>query len=478
MLPIYMYPQSSSPKPSHPLAARAIKAAQTGGAADSSEMEDQPSILRPIPRRAWDLINPTTTTSCCSSEVSTAAPPSTESGSSSGPKTTTTTTTTTTTKATPPSRTPSVLNLTSSTLFGIYAPASYGGDIKDEQSATPWGVGTQTPIHGRQTSLPETLLFEAQRPRLQRAASSAAAATRHGAAGAGAGGAGGAPRRNLLLRTMLLFLFGVAYGVIITHLHDEQHLAPVQIDSLNRYDWPYLVFWGFAGVGLGSLLPWIDRRWETQPRNKHQQHQRRPGSAAAEPGKQTARRKVSARINGDDDDDDDDDHQHVELDSSFAAPLTGPLFNGDWNPVVRSIGAFVGIAFAIRKLPWQSTLQVSLTLALVNPVLWYIIDRSKPGFFLSALVGVTGTALLFSINPDIVPVPAHAHASTATLSPPPLAASPSANNNQTGGTSGAAWHGVGLVDSIGVGTWIASVLFCSCVCFGNIGRRLALRTSA
>ncbi len=29
-------------------------------------------------------------------------------------------------------------------------------------------------------------------------------------------------------------------------------------------------------------------------------------------------------------------------------------------------------------------------------------------------------------------------------------------------------------ERVGAATWIASVLFCSCVCFGNIGRRLAL----
>ena len=29
-------------------------------------------------------------------------------------------------------------------------------------------------------------------------------------------------------------------------------------------------------------------------------------------------------------------------------------------------------------------------------------------------------------------------------------------------------------EQIGVVTWIASVLFCSCVCLGNIGRRLAI----
>ena len=32
-------------------------------------------------------------------------------------------------------------------------------------------------------------------------------------------------------------------------------------------------------------------------------------------------------------------------------------------------------------------------------------------------------------------------------------------------------------ESIEGGIWILSVLFCSCVCFGNIGRRLALSGS-
>ncbi len=48
-----------------------------------------------------------------------------------------------------------------------------------------------------------------------------------------------------------------------------------------------------------------------------------------------------------------------------------------------------------------------------------------------------------------------------------------------GGLLGAVWleaKGLGVsAESVGVGTWIASVLFCSCVCFGNIGRRLGGR---
>ncbi len=112
-----------------------------------------------------------------------------------------------------------------------------------------------------------------------------------------------------------------------------------------------------------------------------------------------------------------------------------------------------------RKLPWQSTLQVSLTLALVNPVLWYLIDRSKPGFIFSAVVGIAGTFVLLKINPNVVPSPA--------LQPRKLTLANVSSHDVR--TDSFISH-----ESIGVWTWIASVLFCSCVCFGNIGRRLAL----
>lgn len=123
----------------------------------------------------------------------------------------------------------------------------------------------------------------------------------------------------------------------------------------------------------------------------------------------------------------------------------------DWTLVIRSIGAFIGIALAIRRLPWESTLQASLTLALVNPVLWYSVDRSKPGFVLSTIIGIAGTAIALLINPNMVPSPAP---------------------NAVGGLHRSA----GLIsnESIAVSTWIASVLFCSSVCFGNIGRMLSL----
>ena len=79
---------------------------------------------------------------------------------------------------------------------------------------------------------------------------------------------------------------------------------------------------------------------------------------------------------------------------------------------------------------------------------------------LSAIVGIGGTAICLGVNPNMVPAPA---------------AQPSTYPNAT---STPYQHGgkVSLIstESIGVETWIASVLFCSSVCFGNIGRRLAV----
>lgn len=103
-----------------------------------------------------------------------------------------------------------------------------------------------------------------------------------------------------------------------------------------------------------------------------------------------------------------------------------------------------------RRLPWQSTLQVSLTLALVNPVIWYLVDRSRTGFALASVVSFCGAAALLVSSPEIIP-------------------SPTTPNSQSNVIFGAGLS----YESIGVATWIPSVLFCSCICFGNLGRRLS-----
>lgn len=348
-------------------------------------------------------------------------------------------------------RTRSILNLTSSTLFGIYAPS---GSPKDG-SSTPWGIGSETlALKPVVDDNKPPLLGAYDKPHLHRRPSHPHLTMRN-------------YYIPFVARTILLFLFGVAYGTIVTHLHDNQNIAPVKVEGIDRHTWRYLVFWGVAGVVLGRLLPWIDIFWERTLGEKDDGVESWPAPEDARPQE-------------------DSDDESGRLNSRFESVL-----GADWTPAVRSIGAFVGIAFAIvralfgswigftnppkrlrlhlltgpqRKLPWQSTLQVSLTLAMVNPALWYLIDRSKPGFIVSTVVGVAGTAFLLGINPNMVPAPP---------TPSPRAYAPPTANTTSRHDSG---FRVQLMsnETIAVSTWVASVLFCSSVCFGNIGRRLAL----
>ncbi|KAI4228318.1 MAG: hypothetical protein L6R36_001748 [Xanthoria steineri] len=325
-------------------------------------------------------------------------------------------------------RTRSILNLTSSTLFGIYAPS---GSPKDG-SSTPWGTGSETlALKPVVDDNKPPIIGAYDKPHLHRRPSHPHLTMRN-------------YYLPFVARTILLFLFGVAYGTIVTHLHDNQNIAPVKVEGIDRHTWRYLVFWGVAGVLLGRLLPWIDIFWERTVGEKDDGVEPWPAPEDARPPE-------------------DSDDESGRLNSRFESVL-----GADWTPAVRSIGAFVGIAFAIRKLPWQSTLQVSLTLAMVNPALWYLIDRSKPGFLVSAVVGVAGTAFLLGLNPNMVPAPP---------TPSPRAHAPLTVNTTSRHDSDFRVHLMSN-ETIAVSTWVASVLFCSSVCFGNIGRRLALdRTS-
>ena len=126
-------------------------------------------------------------------------------------------------------------------------------------------------------------------------------------------------------------------------------------------------------------------------------------------------------------------------------------------------------------------MQVSLTLALVNPFLWYLIDRSKPGFVLSSAVSTAGTALLLllSLSPEMMMVPSslgHGHGHLHEHNPNASSAAKGGGlhySSSDGNTSFSVHQ-----ETIETGVWMLSVLFCSSVCFGNIGRRLALGKSA
>ena len=193
-----------------------------------------------------------------------------------------------------PSRAHSIMNLTSSTLLGIYSPTGYQYD-RDEPS-TPWGTGTETPSH---THVRPSAYRKMSTPHPSPLSTPALIF-------------------SLGLRSITLFGLGMLYGLLVRHLHDDRQLAPFQVEGIIKpsHDWRYLAFWGVAGVALGSLLPWVDTLWED----------------GAEDARSTGIKRSTSP-----------DGEVEELDSSG-------IFGADWTPVVRSVGAFVGIAFAIVNL--------------------------------------------------------------------------------------------------------------------------------
>jgi len=206
-----------------------------------------------------------------------------------------------------PKRSRSLLQLMSSSLFGIYDPL----EMSDPHIPEP---------HSRAELLGDE----------KEEAAAAAAEKKHLFLGP--------------VRLLVLFVFGVGYGLLVTHLHDNNALVAVKFD-LHKDEPIYLAIWGFIGILLGSLLPAVDYAFA------HEQQRTR----------------------------------------------------ADWNEIVQCVGAFLGIAWGVRKLAWGSTMEASLTLTLLNPALWYLIDRSLTGFVLAALTGVTGTCCLMFLFPGILP---------------------------------------------------------------------------
>lgn len=262
----------------------------------------EPSLLRPIPLRAFEL-------AAASAESSAPPTPPLDSSSSSSyheqrPSK----------ESDSPSRTRSVLNLTSSTLFGIFSPTTNGD--RDEPP-TPIGAGAETPVRVTSFDNNSQPLLNWDESRLVQAA----AAHRHHQHRFGFGD----DIVPLVVRTVLLFTFGVAYGVIVTHLHDNHKLTPVKVQGIDGNKWPYLMFWGVAGVGLGSLLPWVDILWEEK-------------FAGAEA---TSSNKAMEKGNG---------RAHALDEKAPSSVSANDSPGADWNAVARSVGAFVGVAFAIVSI--------------------------------------------------------------------------------------------------------------------------------
>lgn len=252
---------------------------------------EMPQLYRPTPRRTFEITPASTDSSLPPSPAEPTNPESLT-----NPKADST-----------PSRTRSILNLTSSTLLGIYSPVSSDGNR--EEASTPWGTGAQTPSqrrsvddynYGPQASS-MTWNQDATQPRQK-------------------------PKRKgfrgyivpLILQTVLLFGFGVGYGSIITHLHKTQRITPVPVPDIDRNSLYYQVSWGIFGILLGNALPLVDSLWEQSisPFIHRGQATQHPKSGAGQaPG--------------------------ADGNDSGLGPI--------WYSAVRSMGVFVGIAFAVVR---------------------------------------------------------------------------------------------------------------------------------
>ncbi|KAK4167681.1 insulin-induced protein-domain-containing protein, partial [Cladorrhinum sp. PSN259] len=336
-------------------------------------------------------------------------------------------------------RAASLLNLTGSTLLGIYSPTLTPG-LKGDFPHTPAAVPEEEdPFDSNQEVRDVGVdnrtyqILKARRESFSHQQPPPSSSSRHRAY---ASKQSHDTTQSLILRSSLLFLLGIGYGVLVTHLPSKSSTTDTTTTSI-----PSLLFWGLSALSLGLLLPRFDRYFSTS-------------HSISQPTSSSQGQSSTAQQDG-------------------ASEKT------DWPLLIRSIGAFIGIIFAIRRLPWTSTLQLSLTLALANPFLWYLIDRSKSGFLLSAAVGLAGSVVMLGSGIGEGVLPAPFFGSQGGQWDVKNGTSMGRNNGRGGvgiggeDTRGGIGNGGGE-EVIERGVWILSVLFCSCVCFGNIGRRLAL----
>jgi len=208
------------------------------------------------------------------------------------------------TGATAPPRNKSFLTMTSSTLFGIYDDA-----VGDRSAAeTPWGAGAETPPHlaTGESGLrsPNAGLNTRSRPS-ELAVRKSALRKSHPASHVRQGAWKYAVISGKLTA---LYLFGAVYGLIVSQLHETRPLAAVHVQGVDRGSRFFLASWGLFGLVLGSLLPYVDLVWDAQTSH---------GT------------------------------RHRGRAEKHDAPLSEQI-----NDVVRSVCAFVGIAFAIVSSPF------------------------------------------------------------------------------------------------------------------------------
>jgi len=226
----------------------------------------------------------------------------------------------------PPQKSRSILNLTASTLFGIYS-----GDPSESGLFTPFGTGAQTPT-ARNVGNDVVRRLEITTEDVQRKTAQAKTRPRAGSRSAGNLRHTRPPTNaqlalSTLLRTLALFVAGVAYGLVVTRLHESRSIAPVEVQLgivVDRSSWVYLGFWGIAGVVLGTLLPRIERALATNEDEADELEEEEVISEKYPRPKAVTNKEARATYLG-----------------------------AEWHPLVRSVGAFVGIAFAIVSLCYK-----------------------------------------------------------------------------------------------------------------------------
>ena len=210
------------------------------------------------------------------------------------------------------SRQPSAMNLTSSTLAGIFSPAASANDklfgSEPTLADTPWGVGAQTPIK-RPTLDDATYELMKARSHLHRRRSSYGDRDYDGIPPKTQQQTASSP--SLVLRGLLLAALGLGYGALVTQFHNKQQMVSLPENlSGQGYNWMHVAFWGLGGALIGGVLPWLDG--------------------------------IFADDFGDDAVEEEEGPEATSPDGSNAA--------ADWSPEMRAVGAFVGIVFAIVSL--------------------------------------------------------------------------------------------------------------------------------
>ena len=184
---------------------------------------------------------------------------------------------------------------------------------------SPWDTGARTPIH-RPSVDDATFKLMRNRSHMNRRRSSIHSVRRTSIAQPSTKGS----LLSLTSRASLLFCLGVGYGLLVTRSYSRTENSSAHLSSLtegivfHHAGSKYLTLWGFFGVALGALLPWFDGVWEQAF-----------GHDAGD---------VDVAVIEDDDD----------VPTRESDPAT------DWTLVIRAVGAFVGICFAIVSLFSQS----------------------------------------------------------------------------------------------------------------------------